>query len=117
MSEYTEIQQLEIDYKKDILKINGEEIKNKRVLVSLPGPEGWERKKIFNHNLTTGNPGECEILEITFKKGKTGKVEELIEKLADHIIGIIDNSATYENEIEEKTRALAELVSAIDYIN
>ena len=71
MSEHTEIQQLEIDFKKDILKINGKEVKNKRVLVSLPGPEGWERKKIFNHNLTTGNPGECEILEITYKKDLT----------------------------------------------
>lgn len=40
------------------------------------------------------------------------KVEELIEKLADHIIEIIDDKAIYEKEIEEKTRALAELVSA-----
>ena len=68
MSEYEEIQQLEIDFKKDILKINGKEVKNKSILVSLPGPEGWKRKKIFNHNLTTGTPGGCEILEITYRK-------------------------------------------------
>lgn len=42
------------------------------------------------------------------------KIEQLIEKLADHIIEIIDanNGAAYTNEIEEKTRALAELVMA-----
>lgn len=45
------------------------------------------------------------------------KVEELIEKLADHIIEIIDDKATYENEIEEKTKALAELISARAYMN
>lgn len=45
------------------------------------------------------------------------KLEELIEKLADHIIEIIDDKATYENEIEEKTRALAELVSAKAHLN
>ncbi len=86
MSEHTEIQQLEIDFKKDILKINGKEVKNKSILVSLPGPEGWERKKIFNHNLTTGNPGECEILEITYKKDSTRRaikktnIDERIEE-------------------------------------
>lgn len=42
------------------------------------------------------------------------KVEELIEKLADHIIGIIDanDGATYTNEIAGEARALAELISA-----
>lgn len=42
------------------------------------------------------------------------KVEELIEKLADHIIGIIDvnDGATYTNEIAGEVRALAELISA-----
>ncbi|MCI8363419.1 MAG: hypothetical protein HFG34_00470 [Eubacterium sp.] len=47
------------------------------------------------------------------------KVEELIEKLATHIFGIIDadNGATYTNEIEEKTRALAELITSKAHLN
>ncbi len=47
------------------------------------------------------------------------KVEELIEKLADHIIGIIDanDGATYTNEIAGEVRALAELISARVYMN
>lgn len=47
------------------------------------------------------------------------KVEELIEKLADHIIGIIDvnDGATYTNEIAGEVRALAELVSAKAHLN
>ena len=47
------------------------------------------------------------------------KVEELIEKLADHIIGIIDanDGATYTNEIAGEVRALAELISARAYMN
>lgn len=47
------------------------------------------------------------------------KVDELIEKLAIHIIGLIDasNNADCEDEIEEKTRALAELVAAKAQLN
>lgn len=47
------------------------------------------------------------------------KVEELIEKLATHIIRIVDanDGAAYTNEIEGKTRALAELITAKAHSN
>lgn len=47
------------------------------------------------------------------------KIEELIEKLAIHIIGLIDasNNTVCEDEIEKKTRALAELVAAKAQMN
>lgn len=40
------------------------------------------------------------------------KVDELIDALCDHIVGILINDTERENEIAEKTRSLAELVSA-----
>lgn len=40
------------------------------------------------------------------------KVDELIEKLAGHIIGILDTGNEATHEIEEKTKALAELITA-----
>lgn len=41
-----------------------------------------------------------------------GKVDELIEKLAEDIICKIEGKSPYEKEIAEQTKALAELVSA-----
>ena len=41
-----------------------------------------------------------------------GKVDELIDALAEHIKKRIDEGNDMENEITEKTKALAELVSA-----
>ena len=40
------------------------------------------------------------------------KVDELIEALAEHISYVIAFGKECENEIEEKTKALAELISA-----
>lgn len=40
------------------------------------------------------------------------KIDELIDALADHIKKRIDEGNDLNNEIEEKTKALAELVSA-----
>lgn len=40
------------------------------------------------------------------------KVDELIDALAEHIKKRIDEGNDMENEITEKTKALAELVSA-----
>lgn len=40
------------------------------------------------------------------------KVDELIDALAEHIKKRIDEGDDMENEITEKTKALAELVSA-----
>ncbi len=40
------------------------------------------------------------------------KVDELIEALAEHISYVIASGKGCENEISEKTKALAELISA-----
>ena len=39
-------------------------------------------------------------------------IDELIEKLAKHIEECLEKGSEYEGEIAEKTKALAELVSA-----
>ena len=43
---------------------------------------------------------------------KVEEVDELIEALAIHISGIISSGKESEHEIAEKTKALAELISA-----
>ncbi len=40
------------------------------------------------------------------------KVDELIESLAEHISNLISSGRENEREISEKTKALAELISA-----
>lgn len=72
-----EIRSLEIDFDRDILKINGEQIKEAPVIVSLPGPEGFKYHKLFNSELATGNPEECNKLDVCyaefFKKAVNNK--------------------------------------------
>lgn len=63
-----EIRKLEIDFDRDILKINGEPVTGKPVKVNLPGPFGWPFRKLFNAELATGNPEECDRLEVIYKK-------------------------------------------------
>ena len=46
-----------------------------------------------------------------------GKVDELIEKLAEHIIGIMGTNDEGQHEVVEKIKALADLVAARAYIN
>ena len=48
---------------------------------------------------------------------KIEKVDELIEKLSEHIIGIMDASNETTHEIAEKTEALAKLVMARASLN
>lgn len=54
------------------------------------------------------------IIHYTDREGgiTNGKVDELIDALAEHIKKRIDEGNDMENEIIEKTKALAELVSA-----
>ena len=40
------------------------------------------------------------------------KVDKLIEDLADHISGILKSNAERNHEVAEKTKALADLISA-----
>lgn len=45
------------------------------------------------------------------------KVDKLIEKLAENISRILESGREKENEVEKKTKALAELISARATIN
>lgn len=45
------------------------------------------------------------------------KVDELIGKLAEHIIGIMDINDGEAHEVAEKTKALADLVAARASLN
>lgn len=64
-----EIRSLEIDFDRDILKINGKDIKSVAVIVTLPGAEEkFPVRKLFNPELATGNKEECDRLEVFYKK-------------------------------------------------
>ena len=41
------IRSLEIDFDRDVLKVNGKEVAE-QTLVYLPGPNGWELSRLFN---------------------------------------------------------------------
>ena len=59
-SDKEEINSMEINFEKEVLKINGEEIKNKAIVVGLPGPDGWEKRKVFNPELADREQGVLE---------------------------------------------------------
>lgn len=61
-----EIRKLDVDFDNDTLKINGEDYTKSPIIVTLPGPDGWPLKKLFNHEKANGNPEECDKLTITF---------------------------------------------------
>ncbi len=61
-----EIRNLEIDIDVGTLKINGKDYKEKPIVVTLPGPEGWPLARLFNAEKATGIPGECEELIVSF---------------------------------------------------
>lgn len=61
-----EVKTLEIDFARDILKVNGANITNRPVIVTLPGVDGWKKRKMFNAELATGNPEELDLLEVEF---------------------------------------------------
>lgn len=64
-----EIRALEIDFDRNILRINGKDIKSDAVIVTLPGrEEGLPIRKLFNPELATGNKEECDRLEVIYKK-------------------------------------------------
>lgn len=56
----TEIRSLEVDIDKEILRINGKEVKEK-ILVTLPGPEGWPLQRIYNPEQV----GECKKIDVS----------------------------------------------------
>jgi hypothetical protein len=65
-----EIQSLEIDFEKDILKINGVKVKTPTV-VELPGEGGWNSAKLFNSEIATGEL--CDCLSVCFKRASAGR--------------------------------------------
>lgn len=64
-----EIRSLEIDIDKNILKINGKEIKETPILAILPGPDDWKLKKVFNSK-PSDLKENCDKLEINYTTNK-----------------------------------------------
>lgn len=68
---------VEIDLDRNILKINGETVTNRPVIVTLPGPDDFKFHKLFNTEIATGNPEECNKLDVCytecFKKAVNNK--------------------------------------------
>ncbi len=66
-----EIRRLEVDFDKGILKINGKELKEYPITVTLPGPEErFPYRRLFNPGLATGHKEECDRLTITYEVGR-----------------------------------------------
>lgn len=56
------IRSFEVDIDRDIIKINGQEVKEP-IVVTFPGIEGWSVQKLFNPN--PNNPGKHKQIDIT----------------------------------------------------
>lgn len=70
-----EIRSIRIDFDKNILEINGEPYKE-NTIVTLPGPDGWSFRKVFNIPDSVGSKEECDrlreqsdLLKVIFTKG------------------------------------------------
>lgn len=61
-----EIRQLEVDFDKQLLKINGKIFFEKAIIVILPGPEGWPLSMLLNSEKLT--PEESLKLTVTFEE-------------------------------------------------
>lgn len=58
---------IEIDFKRNILKIDGEAMTEKPIIVTLPGEEDWSVQKLFNSHLVNGKPEACDKLVISYQ--------------------------------------------------
>ena len=65
-----EIRSLEIDFDKNILSINGKLVTDRPVIVNLPGPDGWPLRKLYNSELSSGNPGNCHVIDVAYNRPK-----------------------------------------------
>lgn len=61
-----EIRRLEVDFDSGILKINGKDFTHEPIIVTLPGSEGWPLARLFNVELSTGDPKECIELSVSW---------------------------------------------------
>lgn len=59
---------IEIDFKKNILKIDGKTITSRPIIVTLPGEEGWPVQKLFNPHLANEKPEACDELTISYQQ-------------------------------------------------
>lgn len=59
-----EIRQLEVDFDKHVLRINGKDFVEIPIVVTLPGPDNWQRSVLFNKE--SGTPEEHAMLHIVF---------------------------------------------------
>lgn len=66
--EIIEIRAIKIDFRENILEINGEKIIDRPVSVTFPGPDGWPLIKLFNAHLATGRPEECDRIKVNYEK-------------------------------------------------
>ncbi len=69
-----EIQSIKIDFEENVLEINGKQITDRPVSVTLPGPDGWPLIKLFNARIVNGNPEECDKIKVEYKKASNSKL-------------------------------------------
>lgn len=65
----TEIRGLEVDFDREILRINGTDTTDRPFIVTLPGPEGWPLYKLLNPQLAIGHKKECDRLTVIYERG------------------------------------------------
>ena len=75
-----EIRELEVDFDNDVLKINGENYMKRPIVVTLPGPDGWPLKKLFNHEKVNGIPEECDELIVILNKMEVKKCNKCLKQ-------------------------------------
>ena len=62
-----DIRKLEIDIDKGILKINGEDYTDRKVVVLLPGEDGWPLERLFNNGQPPSPREEHDRLMISYE--------------------------------------------------
>lgn len=105
---------IKINYDKEELEIDGEKI-TKPFIVKVPYVDGYQRAKVFNHKNGWKAGEKLPCISIQGGESVKEQVDLLITELAIHITDIVKNNGTsssYENEIADKTKALAELITA-----
>lgn len=68
-----DIQSIKIDFKENVLEINGKQITERPVSVTLLGLDGWPLMKLFNARIVNGIPEECDKIKIDYKKASNSK--------------------------------------------
>lgn len=109
-----EINKFEVDINAGILKINGKDYKERPIVVTLPGPEGWPQAKLFNAEKATGIPGECAELTVSYvKKVEVKEMSEEQKRLEKALLDFIERApgdAASEKEVEVIPKAALALI-------